>query len=169
MKNASSPHPRTFAILTTPPLFIFFVLSLGLLFGEKMNTALNWNGILLWPSNLWIGIPLFILGAMLYTWTIVLFARIGKGTQTPIASTQKLVIVGPYRLIRNPMVLGVICFVVGLGFILNSIGFIALNLIIPFTYLVYIKCIEEKELEARFGKDYVKYKKEVPFLIPRFF
>jgi protein-S-isoprenylcysteine O-methyltransferase Ste14 len=29
--------------------------------------------------------------------------------------------------------------------------------------------LEEKELLARFGEEYLQYKEEVPFLIPRFF
>jgi protein-S-isoprenylcysteine O-methyltransferase Ste14 len=34
--------------------------------------------------------------------------------------------------------------------------------------LIYIKLIEEKELEERFGSEYVEYKKRTPFLIPSF-
>jgi len=32
--------------------------------------------------------------------------------------------------------------------------------------LIYIKLIEEKELEERFGSEYLEYKKRTPFLIP---
>lgn len=33
--------------------------------------------------------------------------------------------------------------------------------------LTYIKRIEEKELEARFKQEYIKYKEKVPFIVPR--
>jgi protein-S-isoprenylcysteine O-methyltransferase Ste14 len=33
--------------------------------------------------------------------------------------------------------------------------------------LIYIKLIEEKELEDRFGSEYLEYKRRTPFLIPR--
>jgi hypothetical protein len=33
--------------------------------------------------------------------------------------------------------------------------------------LAYIKLFEERELEARFGPEYVEYKRTTPFLIPR--
>jgi protein-S-isoprenylcysteine O-methyltransferase Ste14 len=33
--------------------------------------------------------------------------------------------------------------------------------------LTYVKLIEEKELEKRFGDDYTAYKRTTPFLIPR--
>jgi protein-S-isoprenylcysteine O-methyltransferase Ste14 len=32
--------------------------------------------------------------------------------------------------------------------------------------IAYIKLIEEKELELRFGKEYLDYKKDTPFIIP---
>jgi len=41
-------------------------------------------------------------------------------------------------------------------------------LIYPVGILIYIKLIEEKELEGRFGSEYAEYKKRTPFLIPRF-
>jgi len=34
--------------------------------------------------------------------------------------------------------------------------------------LIYIKLVEEKELEQRFGVEYLEYKRRTPFLIPRF-
>jgi len=38
-----------------------------------------------------------------------------------------------------------------------------------FTALIiaYVKLVEEKELEARFGEKYIRYKKKTPFLIPK--
>lgn len=105
----------------------------------------------------------------MFTWTIWLFIKVGKGTQIPVIPTQKLVTVGPFAYCRNPMYLGVILWVTGLGIILNSPSFILSGLIVPFLYLIYIKAVEEKELEARFGREYLEYKKKVPFLIPSIF
>ena len=34
--------------------------------------------------------------------------------------------------------------------------------------LIYIKRVEEKEMEIRFGQDYLAYKQQTPFLIPCF-
>jgi len=62
----------------------------------------------------------------------------------------------------------VILSITGLGLLVNSFGFIAIGLIIPLAYLVFIKLVEEKELAARFGQEYLEYKKRVPFLIPIF-
>ncbi len=74
----------------------------------------------------------------------------------------ELITTGLYSQIRNPMLLGV-------GILLNSISllliftplFICLN-------ILYLRTIEEKEMEKRFGKQYLKYKKNVPMFISRF-
>jgi protein-S-isoprenylcysteine O-methyltransferase Ste14 len=34
--------------------------------------------------------------------------------------------------------------------------------------LIYIKRVEEKEMEIRFGQEYLTYRQQTPFLIPRF-
>ncbi len=117
--------------------------------------------------RLGLGILLGMIGFGLYLWTILLFAQ-AKGSQAPILPTQKLVTSGPYAHTRNPMVTGTIFMILGLGISLDSWSFLAFGLIIPSLYLLYIKIVEEKELEARFGKSYREYKKSTPFIFPKF-
>ncbi|ACF42678.1 methyltransferase family protein [Pelodictyon phaeoclathratiforme] len=92
---------------------------------------------------------------------------IGKGTPAPNAPTQTLVVVGPYKLCRNPIELGAIFYYTGIGTLFGTltVGFICGTLGFVFGTL-YHKLIEEKELALRFGQDYLAYKKEVPFLFP---
>jgi protein-S-isoprenylcysteine O-methyltransferase Ste14 len=149
-------------------LFLALVTGIPLLLYGKLDAALGLPIILMPPLNLYPGAILFAAGASLYTWTILLFARIGRGTQVPIVPTQRLVTSDPFAYSRNPMVSGVILLITGLGLLVNSFGFIAIGLIIPLAYLVFIKLVEEKELAARFGQEYLEYKKRVPFLIPIF-
>jgi protein-S-isoprenylcysteine O-methyltransferase Ste14 len=82
--------------------------------------------------------------------------------------TQKLLIKGPYTYCRNPMTLGTTIFNLGVAIWLGSISAMGLGLVYPVGILIYIKLIEEKELEERFGSEYLKYKMRTPFLIPRF-
>lgn len=66
------------------------------------------------------------------------------------------------------MLLGLFVFLIGLGVLFGS-----LSLILIFTPLfilinvLYIKAIEEKEMEKKFGMEYLEYKKDVPMFIPK--
>lgn len=153
---------RKIFIIIAPIFFIIFIFSPSYFLYKKIEISLG----LIYPTNIYLGILFLVLGLALYIWTIMLFSQV-DGIQAPIAPTQKLVTTGAYAHSRNPMVTGVILFVSGLGIILNSLSFILIGFIIPISYLIYIKLIEEKELEARFGEEYIAYKKNTPFLIPK--
>ncbi len=81
--------------------------------------------------------------------------------------TRFLVRTGPYRFSRNPMILGY-------AFILSSVGLymgsIAGTLVVPIIALVllsmWIRLVEERGMEQRFGEEYRSYQRTVPFLIP---
>ena len=64
------------------------------------------------------------------------------------------------------MTLGTAIFYLGVAIWLGSISAVGLGLIYPVGILIYIKLIEERELEERFGSEYLEYKKSTPFLIP---
>jgi len=119
------------------------------------------------PVNLILSILLVILGWLIANWTVKIQYALGKGTPIPFIATRKLVIQGPYRYCRNPMTLGTIMVYLGIAVWLGSLSGLALALVYPVGILIYIKLIEEKELEGRFGSEYVEYKKKTPFLIPR--
>ena len=68
---------------------------------------------------------------------------------------------------RNPMTLGMTLFYLGVAIWLGSFSAVGLGLVYPVGISIYIKLIEEKELEERFGSEYFEYKKRTPFLIPR--
>jgi len=123
--------------------------------------------LVLTPINLILGILLIILGWLFANWTVKVQYALGKGTPIPLIATRKLVIQGPYRYCRNPMTLGTIMVYLGVAIWIGSLSGLALGLIYPVVILIYIKLIEEKELEGRFGSEYVEYKKRTPFLVPR--
>ena len=60
-----------------------------------------------------IGAGLFACGLILFVWCVGLFARVGGGTLAPWDPTRKLVAVGPYRYVRNPMITGVAAMLLG--------------------------------------------------------
>jgi len=50
---------------------------------------------------------------------------------------------------------------------MGSLFSIGLTVLFAALIIAYIKFIEEKELEARFSQEYIRYKKRTPFLIPK--
>lgn len=55
----------------------------------------------------------------------------------------------------------------GTAILFRSIGAATLVLLCAGALLLYIKRIEEQEMESRFGEEYLDYKRRTPFLIPR--
>lgn len=113
-----------------------------------------------------IALFLIITGWLLANWTVKVQYSLGRGTPIPLMATQKLVVKRPYTYCRNPMTLGTAMVYLGVAFWLSSFSAIGLALIYPVGILIYIKLIEEKELEERFGLEYLEYKRRTPFLIP---
>jgi len=84
----------------------------------------------------------------------------------PLMATQKLVVQKPYLYCRNPIFFGVINLFAGISLLLNSISSLMMVFVFAVTILFYTRFIEEKELEMRFGDEYLAYKNKTPFLIP---
>lgn len=106
-------------------------------------------------------------GFLFAFWSVIIQFRLGNGTPAPMMATHKLIVDGPYAYCRNPMTLGLAMLYLGIEIWIGSLFFIGLNLLFIGLFLVYVKLIEEKELEKRFGQEYVDYKRKIPFLIPR--
>ena len=89
----------------------------------------------------------------------------GNGSPAPIAPTRNLVITGAYGWCRNPIELGTDIYFLALGTFFDSLttGIFCL-LFGLFLGTGYIKLIEEKEMELRFGLPYRDYLKRVPFM-----
>lgn len=106
-------------------------------------------------------------GLILFGWTVALFADVGDGTLAPWDETRRLVLRGVYRHVRNPMITGVLCVLLGEASLLGSLpllGWFALFLV---GNALYIPLAEERGLERRFGEEYSLYKRNVPRWIPR--
>ena len=85
----------------------------------------------------------------------------------PLMATQKLIIQPPYTYCRNPMALGAIGMYLGAAILFRSIGAVTMVLLFASWLLIYIKRVEEKEMQSRFGQEYQTYKDQTSFLIPR--
>jgi len=106
-------------------------------------------------------------GLVLVAWTIGLFGTEGDGTLAPWDPTSKLVVRGPYRYVRNPMILGVGCILAGEAILFGSVAIAVWLATVAALNAAYMPLVEEPGLEQRFGDDYARYKRAVPRWLPR--
>jgi protein-S-isoprenylcysteine O-methyltransferase Ste14 len=95
------------------------------------------------------------------------FATRGRGTLAPWDAPRQLVVHGPYRYVRNPMITGVVFILFGEALLLRSPAHFLWALIFLGINAVSIPLIEEPQLRRRFGRDYVDYCRQVPRIFPR--
>jgi protein-S-isoprenylcysteine O-methyltransferase Ste14 len=114
-----------------------------------------------------LGVALIAAGLAIWTWTVRLFARIGEGTLAPWDATRHLVVEGPYRHMRNPMITGVFAVLLGEAALLGSPGILIWAVVFFAINAVYFPLSEEPGLEQRFGDEYREYRENVPRWIPR--
>ncbi len=115
----------------------------------------------------WAGWGALGLGVFMGGWTARLFVSVGKGTPAPWDPPEKLVVKGPYRHVRNPMITSVVFFLLGEALLLQSWPIGGWGLLFFAANSVYFPLFEEKGLEKRFGEDYRTYKANVPRWLPR--
>lgn len=123
-----------------------------------------------WSSPLpaWLGLGLMMLSAIALAAGVVNLVVKGLGLPLGALLTRQVASSWIYAWTRNPIVLSGLAFLVGIGFWLQSSSFLiwVLALVFP-AMLVFLLVFEERELEVRFGPDYLKYKQRVPMLWPR--
>jgi protein-S-isoprenylcysteine O-methyltransferase Ste14 len=113
------------------------------------------------------GVALLSIGVLLFVSSLRGFAREGRGTLAPWDPPRQLVVAGPYRYVRNPMISGVVLVVFGEALVLLSRSHLEWALIFLAINAVYIPLLEEPLLLQRFGASYQEYCRHVPRLIPR--
>lgn len=130
--------------------------------GMAIYRPVPWNLLMLAGAVLSIG-----LGLALLVTTIRMFFQIGRGTLAPWNPTERLVVAGVYRHVRNPMITGVFCILLGEAVFFGSVPLLVWFAIFVAVNAFYIPFFEEAGLERRFGGDYTRYRESVPRWIPR--
>jgi protein-S-isoprenylcysteine O-methyltransferase Ste14 len=95
------------------------------------------------------------------------FALEGIGTPAPVAPTERLVVGGLYRFVRNPMYLAVASTIAGQALILGRPGLLAYAAAFLVVVVAFVRGYEEPTLAARYGGRYEEYRKAVPGWWPR--
>ena len=108
------------------------------------------------------GILLLLTGVGFLAWTSVLFVSFGEGTIAPWDAPAKLVVLGPYRYVRNPMVIAMITALWGEALLFTSFYILYLSLLYWLIHHLWFVYFEEPRLLKHFGDAYRRYKDEVP-------
>ena len=107
-------------------------------------------------------------GAALYlTCAFWAFAIRGKGTPAPIDPPKKLVIEGPYRVVRNPMYWSVFSVMLGEAIVFHSVSFAELAAVFFLVAGLFVLLYEEPILRTKFPAEYADYCLRVPRWFPR--
>jgi protein-S-isoprenylcysteine O-methyltransferase Ste14 len=159
--------PRHLQAILALPVMVIVAIPVLLIVSAKTINPL-WGQV--FPVNVLLaalGCGLAVGGFLLIGSTIRLFMTIGQGTLAPWHPPQALVVSGPYRHVRNPMLSGVISVLLGEGALVGSAALGSWALAVMLVNLLYIPLIEEPDLCQRFGATYQEYLRDVPRWIPR--
>ena len=114
---------------------------------------------------------LAVIGLGLSIWSIVYMRNVGKGNPMDAFNhevaprTSELMIDGPYAICRNPMLLGILIYYLGVVVFLWSLG--SVFVFVAYALIMSVQVFfEERRLEKDFGEAYVRYKGRTKRLIP---
>jgi protein-S-isoprenylcysteine O-methyltransferase Ste14 len=141
-------------------------------------------GLWFWLLPSWLGFDVDTAGAARWRWIAAVpsvlgfavamrciwdFGRTGHGTPAPMAPPQRLVVMGPYRYVRNPMYLGFFAGWAGLWVIFGgaSVAAIAWACVVLAAVALFVALYEQPTLQRKFGPDYEEYCRHVRAWIPR--
>ena len=161
-RDGGAHWPETIASLAVGAGFFalwFWLLPSWL--GFRVDTArARWRWLAAVPSVLGFAV------ALRCVWD---FGRTGHGTPAPIAPPKKLVVVGFYRYVRNPMYVGFIVGWAGLWVVFGRATLVAI--VVAATAVVgvglFVQLYEEPTLRRTFGAEYEEYCRNVPRWITR--
>jgi len=141
-------------------------------------------GLWFWLLPAWLGFRVDLSGAARWRWLAAIpatlgfavalrcmwdFGHTGRGTPAPMAPPQRLVVIGFYRYVRNPMYFGFLVGWLGLWIIFGRASRTALIVAaaMVLTVVVFVMAYEEPTLRGKFGADYEEYCRNVPRWVPR--
>ena len=131
----------------------------------KVIAVVVFGGLFAWlgtpsPVSMAVGVPLIVVGMLIRAWAAGHLRR-----------NQQFATSGPYAYLRDPLYLGRLLLLVGLGVLANNrytYALFGLGMLVFFLHYMPRKLRKEtKRLERYFGQEYVEYRAQVRSLVPR--
>jgi len=114
-----------------------------------------------------IGVLLVLAGVPGLVDSFARFALQGLGTPAPVAPTQKLVVTGLYRYVRNPMYVSVLALILGQALLFGDWRLMVYGALFWLACHLFVLAYEEPTLQRTFGAEYQAFRANVPRWIPR--
>jgi len=125
------------------------------------------TGDLRWLPLQVLGAIMIVAGAGALLHAFARFAVEGIGTPAPVAPTERLVVGGLYRHVRNPMYLAVGAAIAGQGLLLGRAVLFGWLAVFALLVVSFVRLYEEPTLARRYGAQYDAYRRAVPAWLPR--
>src|SRR5581483_12025916 len=153
MADASSPGGEDHAGVRIPPPLIY---AAGFGIGLLLQWSLSAPAIPVLGSRV-AGLLCMVLWLVLLVPSISLFRR-AQTNIVPSRPTTRLIVSGPYRFTRNPMYVSLISLYVGLTLCFDALWPLVLLPLVVLIVRYGVIAREERYLERKFGRDYLRYK-----------
>ncbi|GAB3598665.1 methyltransferase family protein [Microbacterium tumbae] len=108
-----------------------------------------------------LGAIMLLAASALGVWSALAMSTRGEGTPLPSETAARLVVTGPYRLVRNPMAVAGIAQGAAVGMLTGSWLVIVYALCGSLVWNALIRPLEEEDLEQRFGAEFRAYRDRV--------
>jgi protein-S-isoprenylcysteine O-methyltransferase Ste14 len=165
--NVFSKNRRAAAVIGT---VIFLFVAPGFFSGVVPWWICRWRVHASFPGFAAVraaGALLMLLALAVLLDSFVRFALEGMGTPAPVFPTERLVVSGFYRYVRNPMYVAVVALVLGQGLFFGDMRVIAYGLCAWLVTHVFVLLYEEPTMRRTFPADYAVFSAHVPRWIPR--
>lgn len=113
-----------------------------------------------------VGVGLIVMGLVPPVHAFAQFAAAG-GTPMPVAPTERLVVTGFNRFVRNPMYAGLLTAILGQALLFDSPWLVLYAAILWIVTASFVHWYEEPTLAREYGEQYEAYRRHVPAWIPR--
>jgi protein-S-isoprenylcysteine O-methyltransferase Ste14 len=121
-----------------------------------------------WPApRFWPALVVVLAGVVVLIRAFVRFVREGRGTPAPVAPTERLVVGGDYRYVRNPMYVAVVAVILGQALLFLDVWLLIYATVTWAVMASFVHWYEEPVLRKRYGRQYDEYCRAVPAWLPR--